>query len=457
MRTRIAAAVVVLTALTCVALPAQDPGTLEIGAFGRFTRFDRSLGLDNGFGGGGWLGVFVAPGLAIEGAGGYLPTTGPLIADGTLIPLHARLVYARPVAGPLALLVGGGYVHNVYGRTGNVSDDGVSGLFGVRVGGSGLSLRLEAVEDFIPSPRNQSGTVANNWNFTLQAGLTAFLGRSRPRDSDGDGIVDRLDACRATPPQEAVDDRGCALPKDTDRDGIVDRLDQCAATPSRDPVDARGCSLPKDSDGDRVTDDLDRCPSSSPGEAVDSAGCPKDTDGDGVIDAADRCPVTALGEKVDATGCPPAPPRDSDGDGSVDTSDKCPGTPAGERVDAIGCPALFVGSSRTSVLEGVSFETGRIALTAQARGALDRVAVSLKANPGLRVEVAGYTDSRGAVSTNLRLSQARADAVRGYLIERGVAPEQVSARGYGAEDPIDTNATAVGRSRNRRVELHRTN
>jgi outer membrane protein OmpA-like peptidoglycan-associated protein len=455
MHARIAAVFAVVTALASAALPAQDAGTLEIGAFGRYTRFDRSLGLDNSIGGGGWLGVFVAPGLAIEGAGGYLPTAGPLTPNGSLFPLHARLVYARPVAGALALLVGGGYVHNVYGRTANVSDDGVSGLFGIRIGGAGLAARVEAIEDFIPTPRNQSASVANNWNFSLQAGLTAFLGRPRPKDSDGDGIVDRLDACPATPPREAVDDRGCALPKDSDHDGIVDRLDQCPDTPSRDQVDARGCSLAKDGDGDRVTDDLDKCPNTTPGEAVDATGCPRDTDGDGVLDAADKCPVTAPGERVDAEGCPPS--KDSDGDGVVDPTDKCPGTPTGERVDAVGCPALFTGPVRTLMLEGVSFEPSRSTLTAQARGALDRVAVSLKANPGLRVEVAGYTDNRGAAATNQRLSQARADAVRGYFIESGVPPEQIVARGYGADDPVDTNGTASGRSRNRRVELHRLN
>jgi len=252
-----------------------------------------------------------------------------------------------------------------------------------------------------------------------------------------------------------VDDRGCALPKDTDGDGVVDRLDQCSATPSGDQVDARGCSLPKDSDGDRVTDTLDKCPNTAPGEAVDAAGCPKDTDGDGIVDANDKCPVTAPGERVDVNGCPPA--TDADKDGVVDATDRCPATPAGESVDAIGCPALFVGTSRTLVLEWATFETGRSTLTSQARGALDRVAVSLKAATGLRVEVAGYTDNRGAAATNQRLSQARADAVRGYLIERGVAPEQIVARGYGSEDPVDTNATAVGRSKNRRVELHKLN
>jgi len=456
MRDRISAAVVILAALAAAGLAAQDAGTLEIGGFGRYTRFDRSLGLDNAFGGGGWLGVFVAPGLAIEGTGGYLTTSGPLTPSGTLIPLHARLVYARPVAGPVAVLLGGGYVHNVYGKTGNVSDDGVSGLFGLRFGmGPSLALRVEAVEDFIPSPRNQSTGVPNNWNFTVQAGLAAVLGRSHPKDSDGDGIVDRLDSCPATPSREAVDDRGCALPKDSDKDGVLDRLDACPATAAGDAVDTRGCSLPKDADGDLVIDSLDRCPNTTPGEAVDAAGCPRDSDGDGIIDSVDKCPGTAQGAIVDATGCPP--PKDTDADGVMDPDDKCPGTAGGERVDSTGCPALFTGAERTLVLEGVSFETGRTALTAQARGALDRLVVSLKAHPGQRVEVAGYTDNRGTSGANLRLSQARADAVRGYLIERGVPPEQVVARGYGADDPVDTNATAVGRSRNRRVELHRLN
>jgi outer membrane protein OmpA-like peptidoglycan-associated protein len=456
MRALIAVAVVISAALPPAGVAAQEAGALEIGGFGRFTRFDRSLGLDNAFGGGGWLGVFVAPGLALEGTGGYLPTSGPLTPNGTLIPLHARLVYARPVAGPVAVLLGGGYVHNVYGKTGNVSDDGVSGLFGLRVGmGPALALRVEAVEDFIPSPRNQGAGVANNWNFTLQAGLAAVLGRSRPRDSDGDGILDRLDGCPATPAREAVDDRGCALPKDADGDGIVDRMDRCPDTPGNDTVDTRGCSLPKDGDGDRVTDDLDKCPNTPANEAVDAVGCPLDSDGDGIVDAVDKCPATARGEIVDAAGC--APPKDADGDGIVDSTDKCRGTPRGERVDSIGCPALFNGTERTLVLEGVTFETGKAALTAQARGALDRVALGLTAHPGQRVEVAGYTDNRGRASTNLRLSQARADAVRGYLIERGVPPEQVIARGFGSEDPVDSNATAVGRSRNRRVELHRVN
>ncbi|MGE5156379.1 MAG: OmpA family protein [Betaproteobacteria bacterium] len=448
--------VAALAALTISPLAGQGAGTVEIGGFARYTRFDRSLGLNDAFGGGGWVGVFVAPGLALEGTGGYLPTSGPLTVNGSLIPLHARLVFARPVAGPVAVLLGAGYVHNVYGRTANVSDDGVSGLLGLRVGlGPALAARLEATEDFIPSPANQNAVVANNWNFALQAGLSAWLGSPRPPDSDHDHVLDRDDACPGTPAGETVDARGCPLPKDSDADGVVDSVDKCPDTPPGDAVDRTGCSLPKDADGDHVIDGLDRCPNTPPGEPVNSVGCPLDSDSDGVIDSADKCPATPAGETVDATGCPVA--KDTDGDGVVDSADRCPGTPAGERVDATGCPELFTANERTLVLEGVSFETGSAVLSPVTRAVLDRIATALAAHATLRVEVAGYTDSRGSAAVNQRLSQTRADAVRGYLIERGVSPEQVTALGYGESDPIDTNATAAGRARNRRVELHRLN
>jgi outer membrane protein OmpA-like peptidoglycan-associated protein len=449
-------AVAVFFAGFAVALPAQNAGTIEFGGFGRFTRFDGSLALDNSYGAGGYLGVFLAPGLALEGTGGYLPTTGPFIPDGTLIPLRAQLVYGRPFVGSLALMMGAGYVHNVYGKTANYSDDGISGLFGLRLGlGSSWAMRVEAVEDFIPSPQNQTAGVPNNWNFSLQAGLSALIGNSHPSDSDHDGVGDRFDNCPNTPPGVSVDTHGCPLPKDSDGDGVVDNLDRCLNTPPGDKVDARGCSLPKDADGDGVVDAMDKCPNTPPGVKVDATGCELDGDKDGVPDSADKCPNTASGEKVDATGCPL--PKDSDGDGVVDAIDKCPGTPVGEKVDAIGCPALFTGATRTLVLEGVTFEINSTALTAGARGALDRLAIALVAHPGTQVEVAGYTDNRGSVAANFRLSKARADLVRAYLIQQGVSPEQITARGYGADDPIDTNATAVGRSRNRRVELHKTN
>ncbi len=109
------------------------------------------------------------------------------------------------------------------------------------------------------------------------------------------------------------------------------------------------------------------------------------------------------------------------------------------------------------VLEGVNFRPGTAAITPESRAVLDRVAQSLLASPGARFEVAGYTDSSGSPAYNMSLSQARANMVRWYLIDRGVPSAQLTARGYGPENPIASNDTPDGRARNRRVELRRLN
>jgi OOP family OmpA-OmpF porin len=222
-------------------------------------------------------------------------------------------------------------------------------------------------------------------------------------------------------------------------------------------VDGHGCPLSRDSDGDGVTDDKDRCPGTPRGETVDASGCPlsRDSDGDGVTDDKDRCPGTPRGETVDASGCPL--PRDSDGDGVTDDKDKCPGTRRGEAVDANGCPRLFEGTQTTLVLEGVNFATGKAEITPESREVLDRVAASLVANPEIKVDVAGHTDNTGSRAMNVKLSQARADAVRDYLVSKGVSADRLSTKGYGPDRPIASNDTAEGRAKNRRTELNKLN
>lgn len=459
MKPWIPAAAAALAALAPVPLAAQRRGTLELGAFFRFTRFDPSLTLDDAFGGGGRLDVYFMRDLAIEGTAAILPTSSATTGKLDLIPIELRLLYAAPVAPRYAVLVGAGYVHQEYRKGFRAWEDGITGLLGVRMAlGGPVMGRLEGIADYFPSPLNASSSIQDNWDFSIQAGLGIQLGGGGSggvRDSDHDGVVDGADACPGTPRGEAVDGRGCPLPKDADGDGVVDASDRCPDTPAGDKVDADGCSLPKDADGDGVADVADRCPGTPAGERVDGAGCPLDSDRDGVPDAADKCPNTPAGDQVDAVGC--SLPKDADQDGVLDSVDRCPGTPAGQRVDAAGCPILFTGQQRRLVLEGVNFETGSANLTDQSHNTLDRVAASLHAYPDMRVEVAGYTDSRGGLAANRRLSQARADAVRAYLIAQGVDPVQLTARGFGPTSPIASNATATGRARNRRVELHRLN
>jgi len=171
-----------------------------------------------------------------------------------------------------------------------------------------------------------------------------------------------------------------------------------------------------------------------------------------VPDGIDKCPGTPPGTEVDSTGCQRF--KDSDGDGVDDTKDKCPGTPPGSRVDANGCVILFTPERTPVILRGVTFETGRAVLQLESFTVLNIVAQSLVANPAIRIEIAGYTDGTGSAATNLRLSQARAEVVRAYMVSKGVAPGRMVARGYGASNPIAVNTTAEGRAQNRRVELH---
>jgi len=285
--------------------------------------------------------------------------------------------------------------------------------------------------------------------------------RGCPIDTDHDGVPDGIDQCPDTPAGAMVDAVGC--PIDSDHDGVPDGIDKCPDTPAGASVDATGC--PSDSDHDGVPDGIDKCPDTPAGTAVDATGCPIDTDHDGVPDGIDKCPNTPPGVAVDAVGCPVA--TDSDGDGVPDTIDKCPNTPKGVPVDATGCMMLFrpettvtarPGVPRprpTLVLRGVTFQTGRSVLTSDSYEVLDQVAASLLANPEIRIEIAGYTDNTGPVGINLRLSQARAAAVRAYLARKGVSPTRMLARGYGARSAVSPNTTAAGRAANRRVELHK--
>jgi OmpA-OmpF porin, OOP family len=169
----------------------------------------------------------------------------------------------------------------------------------------------------------------------------------------------------------------------------------------------------------------------------------------------DKCVDTPAGEQVDASGCPL--PKDADGDGVNDDQDRCPSTPAGVKVDQEGCQVLFEQSKKTLILEGVNFETGKAELTPESQTILNGVAESLVANDSIKVRVGGHTDNTGSAAVNKRLSAARANSVREYLVSKGVAADRLTAVGFGPNKPVASNRTAAGRAQNRRVELTRVN
>ena len=106
------------------------------------------------------------------------------------------------------------------------------------------------------------------------------------------------------------------------------------------------------------------------------------------------------------------------------------------------------------ILEGVNFKSGTAVFTPESQKNLDKVATALSHVPQLKIEVAGFTDSAGDPKRNLELSIQRSQAVVSYLVTKGVAAGQLTAKGYGKENPIADNATAAGKQKNRRVELH---
>lgn len=235
-------------------------------------------------------------------------------------------------------------------------------------------------------------------------------------------------------------------PKDQDNDGIPDAKDGCPTQPGT--ALTNGCP---DRDGDGIPDNKDACPD-MPGQAA-YKGCPiPDTDKDGLNDVEDKCPTEA--GPVSNNGCPlPKPEPDTDGDGVIDKNDKCP-TEAGTAANN-GCPVI-----KQAEIEKINYAARNIFFTrasekldASSYAALDEVVTILNNNPSLHLIIDGYTDNTGKAIVNLELSQKRADAVKKYLIDKGIATRRLSALGHGQDNPVADNNTEAGRTQNRRVEL----
>jgi OmpA-OmpF porin, OOP family len=109
--------------------------------------------------------------------------------------------------------------------------------------------------------------------------------------------------------------------------------------------------------------------------------------------------------------------------------------------------------AKSYTLDNVHFDFGKATLRAESFPELEEVAGFLKNKEDIRIEIAGHTDNVGADAENLKLSQQRADAIRNYLLKKGIQPARVTAKGYGASQPVADNTTDKGRQLNRRTEV----
>jgi OOP family OmpA-OmpF porin len=276
--------------------------------------------------------------------------------------------------------------------------------------------------------------------------LRNFIGAQAAEQTDGAGHFQALLGVSVTLNRSKPRPKPAAAPDpDRDRDGFLDDVDRCPDDPGIAP---HGCP-DRDSDGDGFLDSVDACPA-VPGVAPD--GCPpKDRDRDGFLDEVDACPEEP---GVAPDGCPL---RDRDGDGILDKDDRCVDVPENRNgfEDTDGCPDEIPQAIArfTGVIRGIYFDFGKNTIRKKSAPTLDQAAKIFKDFPDIKVEISGHTDDVGKREYNVDLSQRRAESVRRYLVDRGVAPERIKTRGAGPDEPIADNKTAPGRAKNRRIEF----
>ncbi len=252
--------------------------------------------------------------------------------------------------------------------------------------------------------------------------------------------------------------------KDTDNDGIEDKLDECPGVPEDFDgfQDEDGCP-DYDNDGDGIADALDKAPN-DPEDLdgfQDNDGIPDpDNDNDGILDKNDKCPLKAEDKDgfQDEDGCPDP---DNDKDGIPDNLDKCPNE--AETVNGFedndGCPdkkpEVMIETKAPIILKGVTFKSGSAELSDNAKVVLDAVYRTLVDYPEMSVQVRGHTDNTGSRDLNIRLSGMRAESVKSYLVFKGIGTERIETVGFGPDKPIATNSTEEGRALNRRIEFIR--
>jgi outer membrane protein OmpA-like peptidoglycan-associated protein len=394
--------------------------------------------------------------LQVELGGGLGRVAGDQY-EATLIPIDFRLLLS-----PLSqeswnpfIYAGGGAVHykaeQVPPGAPPVSE--VTGWAGNIPLGAGLQINIDDRMLFeasggvnFTSTDKIKGLVVGDrkdrfWGFLV--GLTTCGGESGDADPDKDGLTNREEKQLGTDPHNA----------DTDGDGLTD---------GEEVLKYKTNPLKADTDGDGLTDGdeilkykTDPLKADTDGDGLSDADeilkyktdpLNPDTDGDGLTDGDE-----VLKYKTDPLKA------DTDGGTVPDGVEVKRGTdPLNPNDDIPKKAELKVEVGTSIVLEGVVFKTGSADITPESQDILEKAYNTLAQNPDIQVEIQGYTDNVGKRSSNLKLSTRRADAVKTYLVAKGISDARITTKGFGPDKPIVPNTTTENKQTNRRIEFFRT-
>ena len=333
---------------------------------------------------------------------------------------HAQLVFRLPLSNGLEPFVaaGIGVMHTSSDILGSDTDWPIHAGIGVKFWITD-AIAIRADGRYLRGPSEQAPYTLNAGYGEFSVGL-AYAPKIMPSkpepvvvdgDRDGDGIPDSRDKCPDQPEDKDMfeDQDGCP-DLDNDHDGIPDAIDKC-------PLD------PEDKDGFQ-----------------DQDGCPDlDNDGDGIPDSRDKCPNEPEDKDgfQDLDGCPDP---DNDSDGIPDTKDKCPNEP--ETINGIqdddGCPdkgdsLVVLSPDRLEMLEGVKFTRDKIAKAAN--NLLGQIGATLRAHQEIvRLRVTVHVQPTANPDKDQILSDARAKAIREWLVQYGIDTKRLEARGFGGHE-----------------------
>ena len=487
-------------ALGMYALPvlAQEKGTVELGGFGRYTKYDGSFSTtrksENSYGAGARLGYFFSPKFLLEADGSFNATDlknqyfiGQTSSPIRYMPFHLRGLYHAPMGNKWNFLLGGGPVLNHYGKSSNATvktingtDFGIGGLVGLRYKvNSWLSLRGDGTLDYMPSPRNGSdaiqalgvspsvGDPSKNVHLGAQLGLSIFPNSKCTKRLDGIdlmpntanvqtgqtvnfNVTGKLCDGSSTTPQVTY----AVMPSGT----IGSNGAFSSNTPGTYRVVARTLTG-KFADTSTVTVTAPPPPPPPPpapklarieitpktanlklGESASYAVSGTWSDGNNRAMRADECSIAV--------------------DGSPTTSGW---TYSWSRSGDYGVTATCMGMSdkATASVRGLSvvlramFGTNKYSDASSVdKMSLDQVAANMKADQTIKVYVDGHTDWRNSVKYNSWLSLKRAEFIQRQLVKRGVEKSRTTVRGFGECKPAADNTTADGMAQNRRVEVN---